>query len=257
MTALPNLVFTGDRSPRPFTRRRRMILRDPAELNDGAVFIPKIISKPLQSGYGFKFAIFAGLHGDEEAGTLAAFDIVRWASEQPVELGDYELHVYPVCNPTGRRSNTRHSHNGRDLNREFWTGSSEPEVRYLEGELRRESYDGIISLHSDDTSDGCYGFVSGSLLSQHLLEPALRDAEKILPRNPSPVIDGFMAVRGIITEGYAGVLSAPPEQRPRALETVFETPALAPMQQQVRASVAAVRRSLAGYRQLQAYAPNL
>lgn len=256
MSALRNLVFTGDRSPRAFKRRRRMILRDPAE-NEGGIFVPKIISKPLHPGYGFKFAIFAGLHGDEEAGTLAAFDIVRWASEQPVELNDFELHIYPVCNPTGRRGNTRHSGSGRDLNREFWTGSSEPEVRYLESELRREKYDGIISLHSDDTSDGCYGFVSGSLLSQHLLEPALRSAETVLPRNPSQVIDGFLATRGIITDGYPGVLSAPPEQRPRALEIVFETPALAPMNQQVKATVLAVRSILAGYRQLQAFAPNL
>ena len=256
MSALPNLIFTGDRSQRTFTRRRRMILRDPAELN-GGIFVPKIISKPVQPGYGFKFAIFAGLHGDEEAGTLATFDLVRWASEQPVELGDFELHLYPVCNPTGRRRNTRHSNNGRDLNREFWTGSAEPEVRYLEGELRREAYDGIISLHSDDTSDGCYGFVSGSFLSQHLLEPALREAEKILPRNPSPVIYCFLANRGIIHEGYQGVLSAPPEQRPRALEIVFETPALAPMSQQVQATVAAIRAILSGYRQLQAHAPNL
>lgn len=256
MTALSTLIFTGDRAPRAFTRRRRMILREPAE-NEGGIFVPKIMSKPVQPGYGFKFAIFAGLHGDEEAGTLAAFDLVRWASEQPVALADYELHLYPVCNPSGRRANTRHSRNGRDLNREFWNGSAEPEVRYLEGELRREKYDGIISLHSDDTSDGCYGFVSGSLLSQHLLEPALRSAETVLPRNPSPVIDGFLATHGIITDGYPGVLSAPPEQRPRALEIVFETPALAPMNDQVKATVLAVRSILAGYRQLQAFAPNL
>ena len=45
MTALSNLVFTDDRAPRAFTRRRRMILRDPAE-NEGGIFVPKIISKP-------------------------------------------------------------------------------------------------------------------------------------------------------------------------------------------------------------------
>ncbi len=256
MFALSSLTFIGDRSPRAFTRRRRMILRDPAE-KDGGNFVPKIISKAVQPGYGFKFAIFAGLHGDEEAGALAAFDLVRWASEHPVELADYELHIYPVCNPTGLRLQTRQSGSGRDLNREFWTGSNEPEVLYLEGELRREMYDGIISLHSDEASDGCYGFVSGSLLSQHLLEPALRSAEKVLPRNRAPVIDGFLATRGIISEGYEGVLGAPPEQRPRPLEIVFETPALAPMGDQVQAAVRAVRAILAGYRQLQSYAPNL
>lgn len=75
--------------------------------------------------------------------------------------------------------------------------------------------------------------------------------------NEAPVIDGFPAARGIIKEGYLGILRAPPEQRPHALEIVFETPALAPMDAQVKATVAAVKRILAEYRELQAFAANL
>jgi protein MpaA len=219
--------------------------------------INQIVHKPLKPGHGIKFGIFAGIHGDEEAGSLATQELIRWAAERPDELHDYELHFYPDCNPTGLSLGTRHSHSGLDLNREFWKGSTEPEIVYLEAELRREKYDGIISLHSDDTSDGCYGFVSGDLLSEHLLEPALQAASAFLPRNEAPVIDGFNARHGIIKEGYLGILSAPPEQRPHALEIVFETPALAPMEAQVKATVAAVKRILAEYRELQAYAANL
>ena len=258
MSALPSpILHTGDSIPRPLTRRRHFVLREATPEIERSTFIPKIISKPVKPGYGFKFAIFAGIHGDEEAGTLAAFELIRWASEQPVELHDYELHIYPVCNPTGRRSNTRHSSNGLDLNRQFWSESDEPEVQYLESELRREKYDGIISLHSDSESDGLYGFVSGSFLSEHLLEPALQRASAILPRNDSHVIDGFLADRGIIREGYLGMLTSPPEQSPKPLEIVFETPALAPMPHQVAATVSAVKTILARYRNLQSYAPNL
>ncbi len=224
---------------------------------DQGIYIPKIISKPLKPGFGFKMGIFAGIHGDEEAGTLAVQELMSWAAEKPEELHDYELHFYPICNPTGRNLGTRHNQSGLDLNREFWYGSIEPEVIYLEEQLRREQYDGIISLHSDDDSDGCYGFVSGSFLSEHLLEPALRAASAHLPRNDLHIIDGFLAAQGIIKEGYLGVLSAPPEQRTKPLEIVFETPALAPMHQQVSATVAAVKTILAEYRQLQAYAANL
>ena len=220
-------------------------------------FLPKSVSKPVKAGHGIKIGIFAGIHGDEEAGTLATHELIAWAAKRPEELHDYELHFFPVCNPTGRTLGTRHSHSGLDLNREFWFGSTEPEVVFLEAELRRERYDGIISLHSDDTSDGCYGFVSGALLSEHLLEPALQAASEFLPRNEQPIIDGFLASRGIIKEGYLGILSAPPEQRPHALEIVFETPALAPMDAQVKATVAAVKRILVEYRELQAYAANL
>jgi len=224
---------------------------------DQGIYIPKIISKPIKKGFGFKFGIFAGIHGDEEAGIQATQELIRWAAEKPEELGDYELHFFPICNPSGRNLGTRHNQSGLDLNREFWYGSIEPEIIYLESELRREEYDGIISLHSDDESDGCYGFVSGSLLSEHLLKPALAAANAHLPCNELPVIDGFLASRGIIKESYLGVLSAPPEQSVKPLEIVFETPSLTPMHLQVNATVAAVKSILAGYRLLQAYAPNL
>lgn len=250
--------------PVHLSRSRQTPLRpDPSRLileslpPDQGIYIPKIISKPLKKGQGYKFGIFGGIHGDEEAGTLAIQELIQWAAEKPEELHDFELHFFPICNPTGRNLGIRHNQNGLDLNREFWYGSIEPEVIYLENELRRERYDGIISLHADDDSDGCYGFVSGALLSEHLLEPALAAASASLPRNELPIIDGFLAARGIIKEGYHGILSAPPEQHPRPLEIVFETPALSPMHHQVSATVAAVKTILAEYRQLQAYAANL
>jgi protein MpaA len=221
------------------------------------LFVPKLVCRPSHGGETFKIGIFAGLHGDEQAGTHASYELLRWAWNEPEELRDYELHIYPVCNPTGRKANTRHSWNGLDLNREFWRGSDQREIVYLEKELRRESYDGIISLHSDDTSDGLYGFVSGALLSEHLLEPALREAGKLLPCNESSLIDGFHAEHGIIKEGYQGVLSAPPEQNPKPLEIVFETPGLAPMAAQVQATFVAVKTILAEYLLLHSYAPNL
>ncbi len=257
MTLSPHLLSAGRRAFRRGATLRSTQHMTENVLPEQGIFIPKVVRKPLKGGHGLKIGIFAGIHGDEEAGTLATHELIRWAGEKPEELHDYELHFYPVCNPTGSALGTRHSHSGLDLNREFWFGSIEAEIVYLEGELRREKYDGIISLHSDDTSDGCYGFVSGALLSEHLLEPALQAASAFLPRNETPIIDSFLATRGIIKEGYLGILSAPPEQRPRPLEIVFETPALAPMPQQVQATVAAVKKILEEYRELQAYAANL
>ncbi len=236
-----------------------MVTDSPLEtvIPSSGIYIPKIISRPLRPADGFKMGIFAGIHGDEEAGTLAVHELIKWAESKPAALHDYELHFYPVCNPTGRNLGTRHNHSGLDLNREFWSGSTEPEVVFLEAELRRERFDGLIALHSDDDSDGCYGFVRGALLSEHLLEPALAAASSHLPRNELPLIDGFLAARGIIKEGYDGILCAPPGQHPRPLEIVFETPALALMPQQVAATVAAVKTMLAEYRELQAFAANL
>lgn len=234
------------------------VARPPALSASPDCMLTKRVRKATGAAPSFKLGIFAGIHGDEPAGTLAAKQLFQEMSEPGhPEFRDFELHFYPVCNPTGRNLGIRHNHRGLDLNREFWSGSTEPEVVYLESELRRERYDGIIALHSDEDVEGCYGFVSGALLSQHLLEPALEAAAAHLPRELSPVIDGFAAERGIIKEGYPGILSAPPEQRPQALEIVFETPGRAPMDRQVAATVAAVKAILAGYRELQAYSAHL
>lgn len=220
-------------------------------------FVPKLVCKPSRGLDTLKIGIFAGLHGDEEAGIHAAYELMRWAWNDPAELQDYELHIFPLCNPSGCRQRSRHTLDGVDLNREFWSGSVQSEVKYLERELRRECYHGLISLHSDNESDGLYGFVSGAVLSENVLQPALQAAGAVLPVNNDPVIDGFPAEEGIIREGYVGVLGAPPQQSPVPLEIVFETPALALMSKQVEATVIAVKTILAEFRRLQAFAANL
>ena len=110
------------------------------------------------------------------------------------------------------------------MNREFWKNSDEPEVRLLQAELVSRSFQGIISLHTDDTSDGFYGFAHGATLTKHLIEPALQAAEKLLARDERPIIDGFQARNGVIRDAYDGMLSAPPKVRPRPFEIILETP---------------------------------
>jgi len=170
----------------------------------------------------------------------------------------YCLFVYPVCNPTGFEDRTRHTRSGKDLNRQFWTGSAEPEVRWLEAELEAHAFQGIIALHTDDTSHGFYGFAQGATLTQHLIEPALLAAEPFLPRNRDATIDGFRACKGIIRDlCYPGVLSAPTRARPRPFEIILETPQAAPDSLKEAALVAALRTILTRYREFIAYAPNL
>ena len=176
---------------------------------------------------------------------------------EPELAAGYCLFLYPICNPTGFEERTRHSRSGKDLNREFWRGSSEPEVRLLQSELVAHSFDGIISLHTDDTSHGFYGFAHGATLTKRLIEPALNAAGQFLPLNGHERIDGFRARNGIIREGYEGVLSAPPKVRPRPFEITLETPFAAPAYLKEAAFVAALRTILIRYREFIAYAPNL
>ena len=171
-----------------------------------------------------RVGIFAGIHGDEPEGVTPSSNSCNSLEAKPELAAGYYLSFYPVCNPTGFEDGTRHSRRGKDLNREFWKNSTEPEVRLLQAELVSRSFHGIISLHTDDTSDGFYGFVRGATLTKHLIEPALQAAEKFLPRDERPVIDGFDARHGVIRDAYEGMLSAPPKLRPRPFEIILETP---------------------------------
>jgi hypothetical protein len=212
---------------------------------------PKAEHDPLRIG------LFAALHGDEPAGAEA---LVRWLTElagEPWRATGYDLTVFPVCNPTGYAANTRHNRAGLDLNREFWRNSIQPEIALLERELVAGNFDGIITLHSDNTSEGLYGYAHGRLLNEALLKPALRASERILPRNHSPLIDGFEASEGLIHRCFEGVLSAPRAQRPQPFDLIFETPALSPLNLQIEATLIAIETVLEEYRVFLAHSINL
>jgi murein peptide amidase A len=212
---------------------------------------------PRGGGDTIRIGIFATIHGDEPEGALALTSFVEALERNPDLAKGYGLFLYPVCNPTGFEDNTRASRSGKDLNREFWQNSTEPEVQYLETEIWTHAFHGIISLHCDDTSFGLYGFVNGAVLSEHLLEPALRAGGQILPRNRARQIDGFPARRGIIYESYRGVLRSVPGLDGPPFELTLETPQKMPLHLQVEAFGAALQTILIEYRYLLAVAQNI
>lgn len=220
--------------------------------------IPRYLYVGRQGGGDLqRIGIFATLHGDEPEGVLALGKFLQALEDRPEIAEGYALFIYPVCNPTGFEDGTRHSRAGVDLNREFWKQTPHPEVRFLESEIWMQAFHGIITLHSDDTSQGLYGFVKGSVLSEHLLQPALLEAGRFLPRNHGAVIDGFNARSGIIHSGYPGMLQSIPGLARPPFEITLETPQKAPLHRQVDALVAALQTILVEYRYLQAIAQNI
>ncbi len=252
---------------------RRSVARVLAQLDQLAERSPHFISRSLgqfqvgretyalpryvylgEKGGGdtIRIGIFVTIHGDEPEGALALTRFINELERNPEIAKGYALFIYPICNPTGFVDRTRHSRSGKDLNREFWKGSGEPEVRWLETEIWTHAFHGIINLHSDDTSDGLYGFVNGAVLSENLLEPALLAGEKHLPRNRRRRIDGFPAKRGVIYESYDGVLRAVPGMPRPPFEVTLETPQKAPLHLQVEAFNAALGTILEEFRYLMA-----
>ena len=135
--------------------------------------------------------------------------------------------------------------------------SLEQVASYGEKEIRQLNFDGYLSLHADDTSDGLYGFALGTTHAIHVLAPALRAASAILPRNRRRRIDNFPARNGIVRQRYVGMLGPAPGTRPKPFEVVLETPAHAPIPAQVDASVVALHTILEQHRALLSFSQNL
>ena len=230
----------------------------PAGGEDRPFEIPRLVfAGPRGGGDQLRVGIFAAMHGDEKEGTGALRRFVEKLARTPILATGFDLSFYPVCNPSGFADHTRHSRAGKDLNREFWRNSREPEVRILEAELTERRFHGLISLHSDDTSDGFYGFINGATLTEDLLRPALKAASRYLPANGQACIDGFPARCGVIRGGYPGMLTAPPGTRPAPFEVVLESPQKAPLHLQELGLAAALETIITEYPKLLAFAPNL
>ncbi len=224
----------------------------------GSAELPRyIFSGPRGGGDPIRIGLFAGIHGDEPAGTHALVRVINHLHARAVLAEGYDLYFYPICNPSGFISGKRLSASGKDLNREFWKNSREAEVQILETEILSSRFHGLISLHSDDTSSGMYGFVRGAVLTRALLEPALAAAETMLPRNLESTIDGFPAENGIISQCYDGILTSPPELDPAPFEIILESPQHAPVDLQIAAFATAIETIFIEYQKLLAFAANL
>ena len=138
------------------------------EVNGAAYDLPRyLFVGPRGGDTPIRVGIFAGVHGDEPEGVHALVQFIKLLESKPELAAGYYLSFYPICNPSGFEDGTRVSRSGKDLNREFWKDSAEPEVRLLQAELQSRSFQGIISLHTDDTSSGFYGIVRGATLTKH------------------------------------------------------------------------------------------
>ena len=212
---------------------------------------------PADGGNAIRLGLFAAIHGDEPEGAAALRDLLLRLDDDPALAAGYELHVYPVCNPSGYEDGTRRSRAGLDLNREFWRGSVQPEVHLLEKELAALGFAGLVALHADDTCEGAYAYVRGATLTEALAKPALAAAAAFVPLASGEIIDGFPAAGGLITQCYEGILSNPAGGRPLPFEIIFETPQGHPADRQAAAGVAAVLAILREYRQFLAYGQDL
>jgi hypothetical protein len=99
--------------------------------------------------------IFAGVHGNEPAGTEAALafaaDLGRNASRYP----DMSFYIVPVANPWGWAHDLRHNGDNIDIARSF-AGRTTAEAAAIKQLLAIANCDLVVDLHEDRIHSGFY-----------------------------------------------------------------------------------------------------
>lgn len=193
-----------------------------------------------------RFYLSAGIHGDEPAGPLAAYELLS----SPDLWEGWEVFFFPLLNPGGLRVGTRDSVAGVDLNRDYFHRRS-PEIAAHRRMLDRlPRLDVTVCLHEDWEATGVYlyylhrdGLVDGA-------RRVLAAMGRVIPVDPAAQIDGRPAEQGLIhrrPEEFEG------ENWPEAIYLghhltdhgyTLETPSSRPIGERVEAHCAGVRAIL-------------
>jgi predicted deacylase len=138
--------------------------------------------------------ISTGIHGDEPAGPLSAFRLLR-ENQWPSEL---ELWLCPCLNPAGFVLNRRENDKGNDLNRDYRhlkTAEVRAHIVWLQ---RQPRFDLCLCLHEDWESHGFYVYELNPETRPSLAEAIVGRVSKVCSIDQSEMIEGRPARNGII-----------------------------------------------------------
>ena len=190
--------------------------------------------------------ISTGIHGDEPAGPLAVHQLLQ-ENQWPAGL---DIWLCPCLNPTGFPLNRRENADGVDLNRQYLHLEAEETRAHVAWLNRQPKFDVAFCLHEDWESHGFYVYELNPDNLPSFAEAIVESVSKVCPIDPSPVIEGREAHKGIICP------SADPRSRPEWPEAFYlftyktrlsytlEAPSDFPLTTRVTALVVGVRAAL-------------
>ncbi|HXB60305.1 MAG TPA: hypothetical protein VNU95_12095 [Candidatus Acidoferrales bacterium] len=149
--------------------------------HDGIFQIPRFIFMgPGGGGDTMRLGIFATFNGDQPEGAEALVQFLRDLELRPQIARGYHLYIYPVCNPTGFVAQTSHNYSGEDLTKQFWQGSSQPEIYYLEREIGVLQFHGVITLHTQTDLESFTLEINSAILKRALAGPAIQATQRFV-----------------------------------------------------------------------------
>lgn len=195
-----------------------------------------------RGGGGPPVYLSAGIHGDEPAGPMAAYELMK-AGAFPA---DSHCIVCPALNPGGLAIHTRENRGGADLNRDYLLRTSLEIAAHARWLDRHPSPRLFISLHEDWESAGFYFYEINLGVDRPERADALLSAvSPFFPAEQGPRIDGhdIRAPGWIFHSAEADLPDSWPEaiylaKRGCPLSFTLETPSQADLGERVGAHVA-------------------
>jgi hypothetical protein len=187
--------------------------------------------------------IMGGTHGDEPAGPEAVLEFCRRGAGPWLE--SFNFLALPCLNPHGYARNTRHNGQNVDIN---WAYQRDdvPEIQVVRQLVAGRRFAFVVDFHEDWESPGFYLYElyrNRAPVGPQLMEKV----SPICPLNTHPVIEGQRARGGVIVP----TAEKHEELRGQGIPIVLydhhtdhllttETPTALPLEQRVRAQLAAL-----------------
>jgi protein MpaA len=220
--------------------------------------IPRFIFMgPAGGGDTIRLGIFAGLHGDDPEGSGALVEFLQELEAAPQTARGSHIYGYPVCDPIGFAADARSNAAGEDLARQFWRGSSRPEAYYLEREIGVLKFHGVISLQTQNHSNGFLVETKSTVLNRALAQPAIQATQRFLPGSISKTESDLSTLRASPQPSLPDFLTVTDELDPSPFELHIGIPKNAPRPSRIHGTVGALKSILDSYRSLLAIGQNL
>jgi hypothetical protein len=212
---------------------------------DGRVIPSYVFIGPRGGSVPIRLALLGGIQSEDLLSTNAIAKLLVELDLAPLLAQDFALFGYPVANPH------RTSHRSPDFTSDFWTGVSDPVIRYFEQELTENELDGIIAVKGNEPISGFQIQVSSRVIATEVLWPALELAQRLVPLASEPI----QISPRLQSNGHS--LFSLGHSRPGPFSLMIRTPRHMPFENQISAIAFSVKQILHHYRALVSHADSL
>src|SRR5215469_3651384 len=212
---------------------------------EGRVIPNYVFIGPRGGSTPLRLALLGGIHPEDLLSTNGILKLLVELDLAPLLAQDFALFGYPVANPP------RASQRSPDFTSDFWTGASDPVIRFFEQELTENELDGVIAVRGDEPISGFQIQVSSRVIATEVLWSALELAQKLVPlaSEPIQIFPRLQSNRcSLFSLGHS---------RPGPFSMIIRTPRHMPFENQISAIVFSVKQILYHYRALVSHADSL